>query len=357
MMASLQICRRLIIGLAAAVTVVSFFIVLHDRFRDRVSPWQVVALAAAVLLICWLGNATAPARKDDGPGTHRRLGLLLHGVAWTSRGGLLAVAILHYGLVRPNDERLDGTLAAIAVAMIACAHLQRLGRAMAGGTVDWSHLRGRLLWHTLVRWAVYVVLAAAARYAGHLLAIVAFWVPVSMNGLFQDWWSAGWFITAATVVVSLLWAVVFCVVTGVFRIYTIVVRRQTHGSYNTYGSYNTSGWYSASGGYSAFSGYSHTDSTETHYDTVLAGPPPRTLLRPVLRLYQYLDETMSSSSYSSGGFSGHTTATSHFQRRVYLLTFPPVYLPSWLAALVRLLPRRKKTEPEEVEADLGHDAR
>lgn len=276
---------------------------LNEQFHGRISESTGYVLAGAFFL-WWLLAGPLRNGMSRGGGTVRaeRFGRAIDTLAWVGRGALVAVAIVHYASVRPDELRVDPTLAWIGAALIV-THLMRLtGRWLAGDGVTWDFLRGhRVIW-TALRWAGYIGTAAAARFLGAWAAYAVFWVPDTViawaSGWLPDWLAVG--------VVWLLWAIPLGFATGVLQYRTVRVQR-------------------------LFRGHDYGGHTQEWYDDVELSRRPRyTGTRPIADLDYGITFTNTSWSGGWSGASGQYSGVTDFTRRLLQLQFPPAYVPIWL---------------------------
>jgi hypothetical protein len=137
--------------------------------------------------------------------------------------------------------------------------------------------------------------------------------------------------------VWLLWLIAFGLISGVLQAYDLQKHRHTESQTfgQSFGSYFSSTAYEQTFS-SSFSYTTH----EQFYDTVLQGPPPRTMLAPLLDFHYTVGGWTSSRSTTGSMYDSFSTTSAFGQWRVYRFQFPPAYVPIWLAAMIRLVRRR-----------------
>src|SRR5690606_19205565 len=116
--------------------------------------------------------------------------------------------------------------------------------------------------------------------------------------------------------------VIFSLASGLLQVYRTVTYRETRAQH--YG-YSTHEW---------------------HNDTVLKGPPPRTLLPALIHAYSTRNDRTSYTSTQGGLYSASSTTTTYIYSRIVRFSFPPIYTPVWLTPLIRLLRRERRSERE-----------
>jgi hypothetical protein len=276
-------------GGAVAAVIVSLLWLLHDQFHDRTAGAAGNVLAGA-FAVWWL--LAAPSRPRLARGEHP-----VEVAAWLVRGLLIASAITYYAAVRPDDVRVDPTLAAFGAVVVGSHVVQMLVRREAAEDPEWP--RARLAARAL-KWIVCVGLAAGARVFGEGAAYVVFWVPETAVGLAPGW--SGWLLAA---VIWPLWSVVVLVATGIVQFRTVQLEEITYAH-----------------GYAG-----HI--TENSHQVATSRLPRRTGLSPMLSLTASSERSWSNTIGSGFDLSSHSTTTSSIIRHVRLVEVPPRYVPMW----------------------------
>jgi len=282
--------RGLAMGAVAAV-IVSLLWLLDGQFHDRTAVAAGNVLAGT-FAVWWL--LAGPSRPRLARGEHP-----VEVAAWLVRGLLIASAIAYYAAVRPDDVRIDPTLAAFGAIVVGTQVVQMLVRREAADAGDPERPRRRAAGRTL-KWIVCIGLAAGARVLGEGAAYVVFWVPETAVGLASGW--SGWLLT---VVMWPLWSVVVLFATGIVQFRTVQLEEITYAH-----------------------GYAGHITENTH-QVATSRLPRRTGLSPMLSFTASSETSWSNTSGSGFDLSSHSTTTSSIIRHVRLVEIPPRYVPMW----------------------------